>query len=80
MKKGDVGMAKHFSILCTLRGVWLNFYTHAAGKILHLLYRKEMAYTLQPSFCKADYRPVSVQCLNSTQDSTILLMVLEEVM
>ena len=32
-----------------------------------------MAYTLQNPFCKAGYRPVSVQCLNSTQ------MVLEAV-
>ena len=51
-----------------------------AGKVLHLLYRKEMAYTLQLPFCKAGYRPVSVQCLNSTQDSTICMMVLEAVM
>ena len=46
-------------------------------KYYNLLYRKEMAYTLQPLFCKVDYRPVNVQCLNSTQDSTILMMVLE---
>ena len=56
------------------------FLTDAAGKPLHLLYRKEVAYTLQPPFCKDGYRPVSVQCLNSTQDSTILMMVLEAVM
>ena len=31
-------------------------------------------------FCKAGYRPVSVQCLNSIQDSKILTMVLEAVM
>ena len=37
------------------------------------------AHTLQPSFCKAGYGPVSVQCLNSTQVSTILMMVLEAV-
>ena len=41
---------------------------------------KEMAYTLQPPFYKAGYRPVSVQCLNLTQDRTILMMVLEVVM
>ena len=35
-------------------------------------YRKEMAYTLQPRFCKVGYRPVSVQCPNSTQDNTII--------
>ena len=33
--------------------------------VLHLLYGKEMAYTLQPRFYKVGYRPVSVQCLNS---------------
>ena len=38
------------------------------------------AYTLQLSFCKVGYRPVSVQCLNSTQDNTKLMMVLEAVM
>ena len=41
--------------------------------------RKEMAYTLQTPFCKADYRPLSVQFLNSTQDRKILMMVLEAV-
>ena len=46
--------------------------THAAGKALHLLDRKEMAYTLQTPFRKAGYRPLGVQCLNSTQDSKIL--------
>ena len=51
----------------------------AAGKVLHLLYRKEMAYTIQSLFCKADYRHVSVQRLNSSQDSSILMMVLEAV-
>ena len=35
--------------------------------------------TLQHPFCKAGYRPVSVQCLNSTPDSTILMIVLEVV-
>ena len=54
--------------------------THAAGKALHLLDRKEMAYTLQTPFPKAGYRPLSVQCLDSTQDSKILTMVLEAVM
>ena len=49
-------------------------------KYYNLLYRKEMVYTLQPIFCKVDYRNASVQCLNSTQDSTILMMVLEAVM
>ena len=32
-----------------------------------------MAYTLQPSFCKVGYMPVSVQFLNSIQDNTILM-------
>ena len=49
-------------------------------KVLHLLYRKEIAYTLQPRFCKVDYRSVNVQCPNSTQDNTILMVVLEAVM
>ena len=31
-------------------------------------------------FCKVDYRFVNVQCPNSTQDNTILMMVLEAVM
>ena len=31
-------------------------------------------------FCKVDYRSVNVQCPNSTQDNTILMMVLEAVM
>ena len=44
-------------------------------KYYNLLYRKELAYTLQPLFCKAGHKPVSVQCLNSTQKSTILMMV-----
>ena len=35
-----------------------------------------MAYTLQTRFCKVDCMPVNVQCLNSTQDSTILMVVL----
>ena len=52
--------------------------THAAGKVLNLLYRKEIA-CVQPPF-SAGYRPVSVQCLNSTQDITILMMVLEAVL
>ena len=29
-------------------------HTHAALKVLHLLYRKEITYTLQPRFCKVD--------------------------
>ena len=48
---------------------------HAALKVLHLLYRKEITYTLQPHFCKVDYRSVNVQCPNSTQDNTVLMMV-----
>ena len=44
------------------------------------IYRKEITYTLQPRFCKVDYRPVNVQCPNSTQDNTILMMILEAVM
>ena len=44
------------------------------------VYRKEIAYTLQPRFCKVDYRSVNVQCPNSTQDNTILMVVLEAVM
>ena len=48
--------------------------THAAGKALHLLDRKEIAYTLQTPFHKAGYRPYSVQFLNSTQDSKIWMM------
>ena len=55
-------------------------HTYAVRKVLHLLYGKEVVYTLQSSFCKAGYRPVSVQCLKSTQYSTILMMVLEAVM
>ena len=35
---------------------------------------------LQPRFCKVDYRSVNVQCPNSTQDNTILMMFLEAVM
>ena len=31
-------------------------------------------------FCKVDYRSVNVQCPNSTQDNTILMMFLEAVM
>ena len=45
-------------------------HTHAALKVLHLLYRKEITYTLQ----------LNVECPNSTQDNTILMMVLEAVM
>ena len=48
--------------------------THAAGKALHLLDRKEIAYTLQTPFHKAGYRPHSVQFLNSTQDSKIWMI------
>ena len=55
-------------------------HTYAASKVLHLLYRKEITYTLQPCFCKVDYRSVNVQCPNSNQDNTILMMVLEAVM
>ena len=70
-----------------------------ASKVLHLLYRKEITYTLQPHLLyiqnakdleekkrkkekksKVDYRPVNVQCPNSTQDNAILMMVLEAVM
>ena len=46
----------------------------------NLVNRKEMAYTLQPLFCKAGYRPVSVQCLNSAQNSAIMMMIREAVM
>ena len=68
-----------------LVGLWLLLaydwpHTHAALKVLHLLYRKEITYTLQPRFCKVDYRSVNVQCPNSTQDNAILMMVLEAVM
>ena len=40
-------------------GLWLILpydwpHTHAALKVLHLLYRKEITYTLQPRFCKVD--------------------------
>ena len=42
-------------------------------------FRKEITYTLQSRFCKVDYRPINVQCPNSTQDNTILMMVLEAV-
>ena len=31
---------------------------------------------LQPRFCKVDYRSVNVQCPNSTQDNTVLMMVI----
>ena len=53
---------------------------HVALKVLHLLYRKEITHTLQPRFSKIDYRSVNVQCLNSTQDNTILMIVMEAVM
>ena len=55
-------------------------HTHAALKVLHLLYKKEIKYILQPRFCKVDYRSVNVQCSNLTQDNTIMMMVLEAVM
>ena len=35
---------------------------HEAGKVLHLLNRKEMGYTSLPN---ADNKPLSVRCLNS---------------
>ena len=31
-----------------------------------------ITYTLQPCFCKVDYRLVNVECPNSTQDNTII--------
>ena len=33
-------------------------YPHEAGKVLHLLDRKEMAYTREIPLPKADYRPL----------------------
>ena len=42
-------------------------HTHAALKVLHLLYRNEITYTVQPRFCKVDYRSVNVQCPNIIQ-------------
>ena len=68
------------SFTMMLVGLWLILaydcpHTHAALKELHLLY-----YKLQPLFCKVDYMSVNVQCPNSTQDNTILMMVLEAVM
>ena len=45
---------------------------HEAGKALQLLFRKEYKSPLD--------RPLSVQRLNSTYDSKILMMVLEAVM
>ena len=68
-----------------LVGLWLILaydrqHTHAALKVLQLLYRKEITYTLQPHSCKVDYMLVNVECPNSTQDNTILMMVLEAVM
>ena len=39
---------------------------HKAGKALHFLDRKEMAYIKQIPFHKAGDWPLSVQCLNST--------------
>ena len=48
---------------------------HTPMPVLHLLYRKEITYTLQPRFCKVDYRSVNVQCPNSTQDNTIFCKV-----
>ena len=76
MKKGDVGMAKHFSKKYGNKGwaldypvsaIWNQFlfcqdacqchtspHTHAAWKVLHLLYRKDITYTLQPHFCNVD--------------------------
>ena len=44
------------------------------------LYTKEITYTLQPRFCKIDYRLVNIEFPNSTQDNTILMMVLEAMM
>ena len=41
---------------------------------------KEITYTLQTRFSKVDYRSVNVQCPNSYQDNTILMMVQEAVM
>ena len=38
---------------------------HEAGKVLHLLNRKEMAYTSEIPLPKADYRPLNIQCPNS---------------
>ena len=67
-----------FRLHCILAYDWPH--THAALKVLHLLYRKEITYTIQPRFCKVDYRSVNVQCPNSTQDKTILMIVLEAVM
>ena len=49
-------------------------------RYLNLLYRKDMAFTLQPLLCKGSYRLVSVQCLNSTQNSAIMTKVLEAVL
>ena len=37
---------------------------HETGKVLHLLDRKEMAYTREIPLPKANYRPLSVLCLN----------------
>ena len=42
---------------------------HTPMPVLHLLYRKEITYTLQLRFCKVDYRSVNVQCPYSTQDN-----------
>ena len=40
---------------------------------LEKYYTKEMAYTLRPRFCKVGYRPA--QCLNSTQDNTMVMII-----
>ena len=47
----------------------------AGARNLFQIRVKEIAFSLQPPFCKASYRAVSVQCLNSTQDSKMFMMV-----
>ena len=54
----------------------LTTYPYAAGKVLHLLYEKEMTYLATP-FYKAGYRQCPMP--DSTQVSAILMMVLEAV-
>ena len=51
-----------------------------ATSLHHCLYRKEITYTLQTRFSKVVYRSVNVECPNSSQDNTILMMVQEAVM
>ena len=65
-------------MLCTLSRVVANtcirLTTHTCS------FKGTTLTILQPRFCKVDYRSVNVQCPNSTQDNTVLIMVPEAVM